>query len=389
MNDFQTLNDDVAYIETQSQGLQVQTANQKLLHSELQNLLKTLSISPSYLRPLKEASLTDVHELSQTEAVLSTLYKAMLTIDPDIWQNKKRLVDAAGEHFSVGAYADTDIGQMRAIQEKKKEYRDEARVFLMRLKDFMGEIFLKAEHKMVNNNNGVGGPRDPMKIDAMARNSFRQDLWIYNPLILFAREVSLVQWHSLINLYEQQARMPFQKDFRHNILSWRHAMRQPTGEEQELLFTHQDKEKEGESIAMAARKLTVVKRGKAVKGSSSAGLLRLATGERPTDKLEPFEVFTASLEETMNAVSDEQNFVVQYFHLNSMAGADFSDLVAAGGPEARALPDFSIKQPHDPDRMMAKKVESTMDEIYSFWPTEMEHFAESVTKADPLYVFCN
>ncbi|KAF4952450.1 hypothetical protein F66182_18445, partial [Fusarium sp. NRRL 66182] len=44
-HELSTLHDDVAFIEAQSQGLQVQTANQKLLQSELQNLLKTLSIS--------------------------------------------------------------------------------------------------------------------------------------------------------------------------------------------------------------------------------------------------------------------------------------------------------------------------------------------------------
>ena len=370
----------MGYIETQSQGLQVQTANQKLLFTELQGLLKTLSISPSYLRPLKESSLTDPEELKQTEHVLATLYKAMLTIDPDIWQNKKRLVDAAGEHFSIGAYADADIGQMRAIQEKKKEYRQEARDFLERLRDFMGKMFMSAEQKVV----GAGHDRrDSLRIDVTARNWIRQDLWIYNPLILFAREVSLSQWHALINLYEQQARTPFQKDFRQNILAWRHAMRQPTGEEQELLFTHQDKEKENESITTAARKLAVVKRGKTVKHS---GLLRLATGERPTGKLEPFEAFVGTLEETMNTISDEQNFVVQYFHLNSITSADFPDLVATDTPEERTHPDFSVKQPHDPDRMMAKKVESTMDEIYSFWPTEMGNFADAVTELDPLYV---
>jgi len=111
----------VSYIEAQSQGLQVQTANQKLLQNELQNLLKTLSISTSELRPLKEASLNNPDGLKDTENALSTLYKAMLMIDAEIGQNRKRLVDA-----SVGVYANTEIGQMRAIKEKKEEYHTAA-----------------------------------------------------------------------------------------------------------------------------------------------------------------------------------------------------------------------------------------------------------------------
>jgi hypothetical protein len=54
-HELDTLRDDVEYIEAQSQGLQVQTANQKLLQVELQGLLSTLTISPSSLRPLYEA----------------------------------------------------------------------------------------------------------------------------------------------------------------------------------------------------------------------------------------------------------------------------------------------------------------------------------------------
>ena len=346
----------------------MQTANQKLLHNELQNLLKTLSISPSYLRPLKEASLDMPDGLRETEKVLSTLYKAMLTIDPNIWQNKKRLVDAAGEQSSVGAYADTEIGQMRAIQEKKEEYRRESWSFLSRLKQFMVGALNKAEREMASRKS-----KESTNIDVAARNSFRQYLWIYNPLVLFAREVSLDEWHALINMYEQQARMPFQVDFRQNIQGWRNRMRPTSGEEQELLFTQQEKEKESEGITMAARKLTV-KRSKTMKG----------TIHRSAGKIEPYEAFEGTLEETLNTISDEQNFVVQYFHLNSISSADFPDLVAASDPGKRPLPDFSVKQPHDPDRMMAKKVESTMDEIYSFWPPEMENFAESVWRDDPL-----
>lgn len=374
----QTLNDDVAYIEAQSQGLQVQTANQKLLHNELQNLLKTLSISPSYLRPLKEASLSNPAGLQETETVLSTLYKAMLMIDSDIWQNKKRLVDAAGEHSSVGVYADTEIGQMRAIKEKKEEYRSEARFFLQRLKQFMVVAFKMAEQKMLEA--AANGHKDPMKLDSAARDWFRQELWMYNPLMLFAREVSVVEWHGLISLYEQQAKRPYQSDFRENNLAWKRAARQATGDEHEVLFTHPEKEKENESITIAARKLTV-RRGKTIKGP---GLLRLASSETQNGKLEPFEAFAGTLEETLHTISDEQNFVVQFFHLDSVINADFPDLVAAAAPEDRTHPDFTAKQPHDPDRAMAKKVEHVMDELYSFWPTDMDKLVDWAMKTDPL-----
>ncbi|KAJ5363995.1 uncharacterized protein N7496_009708 [Penicillium cataractarum] len=373
-HELNTLHDDVAYIEAQSQGLQVQTANQKLLQNELQTLLKTLSISPSDIRPLREASLTNPDGLKETETALSTLYKAMLMIDADIGQNKKRQADA-----SVGVYANTEIGQMRAIKERKGEYRQAALTFLQRLKPFMAVALKTAEQKGADA--AVGSPKDPMKLDGSARQKFREEVWRYNPLMLFAKEVSTSEWHDLVQLYEQQSKPSYQNDFRDNTLAWKKAARKPTGEEQELLFTHQEKEKEGEGITMAARKLTV-RRGKTIRAATG---LRLASSEKkPTSKVEPCEAFASGLRETLHMITDEQNFVVQFFHLDSLATADFSDLVAAASPEGRQCPDFTVKHSPDPDRQMAKRVEQIMDEIYAFWPNDLQSMVDWAVQADPM-----
>ncbi|GAT27448.1 exocyst complex component Sec3 [Aspergillus luchuensis] len=377
-HELNTLNDDVAYIETQSQGLQVQTANQKLLQNELQNLLKTLSISSDDVRALKESSLSNPDGLRDTELALSTLYKAMLMIDSDIWHNKRRLADAAGDHGSLGVYADTEIGQMRAIKEKKEEYRTHARVFLQRLKQFMAIAYKVAEQKRIDA--AANGQKDPLKLDSEARGYCRRELWQYHAVILFAREVSSGEWHALINLYEQQAKHPYQNDFRDNNLAWKKAARKPSGEEQELLFTHQEKEKESEGITMAARKLTV-RRGKTIRAAAG---LRLPSGEKQHGKLEPFEAFGGTLQETLHMISEEQNFIVYFFHLNSLSTVDFPDLVMSGAPDERRIPSFGSKQLHDPDRAMAKKVEQIMDELFAFWPTDMQNLVDWAIRADPL-----
>ncbi|KAJ5278869.1 hypothetical protein N7478_004241 [Penicillium angulare] len=375
-HELNTLHEDVSYIEAQSQGLQVQTANQKLLQTELQNLLKTLSISTSELSPLKEASLSNPDGLNETEKALSTLYKAMLMIDAEIGQNKKRLVDA-----SVGVYANTEIGQMRAIKEKKEEYRNAALEFLQqRLKQFMAMAFKMAEQKRADAN--TSATKDPMKLDGFARQQFRAEVWRYNPLMMFTKEVSMSEWHALVSLYEQQSKPSYQSEFRENNAAWKKAARKVTGDEQELLFTHQEKEKEGEGITMAARKLTV-RRGKTVRAAAG---FRLASGgeKKPKGKVEPCEAFAGTLRETLNMITDEQNFVVEFFHLNSLANVDFSDMVAAASPEGRQCPDFSAKQSHDPDRDMAKRVEHIMDEVYSFWPNDMQSMVDWAIQADPL-----
>ncbi|KAL1854625.1 hypothetical protein Plec18170_004716 [Paecilomyces lecythidis] len=378
-HELNTLNDDVAFIEAQSQGLQVQTANQKLLQNELQNLLKTLSISSNDLQPLKEASLSNPDGIKETEAVLATLYKAMLMIDSNIRQNKKRMADAAGEQGSIGVYADTEVGQMRAIREKKEEYRTEARVFLQRLKQFMSIAFKVAEQKVIDAANS--GSKDPLKLDSAARESARQDLWIYNALMLFAREVSTSEWTGIIGLYEHESKGPYQNEFRENNFAWKKAAKKPTGDEHELLFTHQEKEKESEGITTAARKLTV-RRGKTMKVGH--GLRMSLGGDKQSGKLEPCEVFAGTLQECLRAIAEEQNFIVQFFHLNSLTTVEFPDLVAGSDPERRRKPDMSARQMHDPDRDMARKVEQIMDDIYAFWPNDVQNLVDWAIKSDPL-----
>ncbi|KAL1970644.1 hypothetical protein VTN77DRAFT_4288 [Rasamsonia byssochlamydoides] len=378
-HELSTLHDDVAYIEAQSQGLQVQTANQKLLQNELQNLLKTLSISSDDLRPLKEASLSNPDGIKETETVLSMLYKAMLMIDSDIRQNKKRMADGAGDHSSVGVYADTEVGQMRAIREKKEEYRVEAGLFLQRLKQFMSVAFRVAEQKRVSAA-ANSSSKDPLKLDSTARNFARQELWMYNALMLFAREVSSTEWTAIISLYEQETKGPYQSEFRDHFSAWQKAAKKATGDAHELLFTSPEKEKESDGITTAARRLTV-RRGKTVR----TGGLRLSVSEKQSSgKLEPFEVFGGALQETLKMISEEQNFAVQFFHLTSLANTEFPDVVAASNPEDRRRPDLSVKHSHDPDRDLAKKVEQMMDGIYSFWQNDMQNLVDWVIKTEPL-----
>ncbi|KAK2744090.1 hypothetical protein FQN55_006958 [Onygenales sp. PD_40] len=380
-HELNTLADDVAYIEAQSQGLQVQTANQKLLQNELQNLLKTISISSSDLRPLREASLSSPDGIQDAELSLSTLYKAMVTIDPDIRTNQKRLADSSGDRGGVGVYANTEVGQMRAVKEKQGEYRNEAQQFLQRLKQYMGLSFKIAEQKTTD---AVASSRKPSggstKIEPGAHGPARQELWMYNALMLFAREVSEPQWAGIINLYQQQMKKPYQNEFRDNTMAWKREARKPTGDEQELLFTHQEKDREGEVLTTAARKLTV-RRGKTVR---VPGAVRSPAVDKADGKIEPYEAFAKSLDDTTQLLAEEQNFVVRFFHLNSLSSADFPDLIAGARPEDRRPPKVSVNESYDPDRDMAKRVEQVMDEIFSPWVTDIQNLADWALNGDPL-----
>jgi exocyst complex component 1 len=358
----------------------VQTANQRLLQNELQNLLRTLSISSADLLPLKEASLTNLDGVKETEAVLSTLYQAMLMIDSDVQQNKKRIADAAGVHSSISIYADNDVGQMRAIREKKEEYRTEARLFLQRLTQFMSVTFKVVEQK-ISNAVMDASSKNPLKLDNTALDYVRQELWMYNSLMLFARDVSTTEWRGIIGLYEQQVTAPYQNIFRDNYVAWKALARKTSGDEHDLLFAHHDKEKESDGITTAARKLTV-RRGKTIRVTGGP---RVSPADKQTGKIEPYETFSGILQETLKMISEEQNFIVQFFHLSSLANADFPDVVSSAAPEERRKPSLNaMNQTHDPDRERAKKVEQIVGGIYSFWPNDIQSLADWAMQGDPL-----
>ena len=186
-HELDTLRDDVEYIEAQSQGLQVQTANQKLLQVELQGLLNTLTISPTDLRALHEAPLDTDGGVESVEQALLILYKAMLKIDPDIRQNRLRQANAnPTDRSGIGVYADTELGQMRAIREKTGEYQEQVSSFLRRLSHFLVDTFRAVEQRtseiLEHDRSGAA-----FSLDRKVYDESRHHLWIHSALLLCVR----------------------------------------------------------------------------------------------------------------------------------------------------------------------------------------------------------
>lgn len=401
-HELNTLADDVAHIEAQSQGLQVQAANQKLLQNELQNLLQMISISPEELAPLQDGTINTIDGLKATEGALSTLYKAMVTIDPEIRSNQKRMAE---NNTNVGGtlavYADAEIGQMRAVKEKKGKYRNDAHKFLLRLKTTMDLSFRTANKKTVDSR-GRQPVRTSMEFtttNSGAHDTARQELWMYNGLMLFAREVNTAAWLSIIQLYQEQIRPLYQVEVSDNVEIWKRGARKPTEQERDQLsFSHSQQEKEPtsavdaggmgltegitgitEGLTTAARRLTI-RRPKSMK----AGLRARPSLPKIAGSIESFEAFSGVLDDTAKLVSEEQNFIVKFFHLSSLSTVDFPDLVAMSPPEKRRTPDVWTSLSFDPDRDMASKVEHIMEDIFSPWVNELQALAEWTTKTEPI-----
>lgn len=378
-HELDTLHDDIEYIEAQGQGLQVQTANQKLLQKEMESLLKTLTISSGDLRALQSAPIDSHDGVQAIEQSLTLLYRAMLTIDPDIRQNKLRQASSSNRS-GVGVYADTEIGQMRAVRQKKDEYKEESLMFMNRYNQFMKSMFSNAKRRVSEENISTNSSTSLVSMNLKANTASRQELWLYNPIMLFVREVNQYEWSLLIRNYEIVFKENYSDQFRDYAMAMRKNARRPAGEEQEILFTHQEKEKAEESLtSTAARKLTV-KRNRTVKTSA----LRQSIGGKQEGRPEAWNIFSTVLEQQASAIAEEQNFIVQFFHLDSQSNTDFADVVQSRSPSQRKLPNLQSKQSYDPDRDMAKIVQNTTEGIYSFWTLEMQSLVEWVLKLDQM-----
>lgn len=380
-----SLNDDIAFIEAQSQGLQVQTANQRLLQSELEQLVDTISITSDQLEPLRRAPIGKVKGLAAIEMSLVLLYKALITIDPTFIKGSRS--STAGDLNKItsnSGFGNSELASMQALQEKKDRYLNEGAMFLDRLKKHMditfGAAFLQTKDALANIDRTA---MPSTRANVEAHDAGRTMLWMLSPLILFAKEIDRASWDALLRMYQNQAGLIYQDEIRDNILSWKRFARKPTGDEQDLLFTTQ--EKETESITGAARKLTVKRSQTLARG------LRAASGDKEhkankaqDGKLFAFDVFSKVLEDIGPVLLTEQNFVTEFFHATSTDSVDFPEAVSLAPPGERRGPNLWVRKQFEADRAMAKRVADVMEDIFSFWPTEIQTLVDWAIKADPL-----
>lgn len=390
----QTLNEDIAYIEAQSQGLQVQTSNQKLLKAELQSLLETISISSSQLQSLREASIESTRGLEQIETSLVLLFKAMVTIDPALGATTARTSEEGSlPSGKPGGFGTSEISSMRVLQEKKDIYRTECMMFLRRLRPFLQVKFGAAidETKKVLERERVSTltrRTATSKLDPRHHDLARNVLWRYSPLVLFAREVDRAEWEEIMRSYEIVTKPIYREEFGDARSAWQRNARKPTGDENEILFTSQI-EKQTEGLATTARKLTVKRSqtlAKSLRSPISENSSKSSIDKIQDGRINPYEVVGGILDEAIPLIIMEQNFVVEFFHVSSFDLQDFPESVNSATPEMRHGNELRKPKPMDPNRDLAKKVIQSMEELYSFFPSEIENLVNWAIATDSLQV---
>ncbi|KAF7545767.1 hypothetical protein G7Z17_g8919 [Cylindrodendrum hubeiense] len=378
-----TLSDDIAYIEAQGQGLQVQTANQKLLKKELESLLETCAITANDLDALKVAPLDNVRGLEDVENALVTLFKAMKKMDPSLSGDLNSAVDGTMDSDQTHGL-NSDYGHMRIVREKKEMYVQESEFFMRRLKDFMTKQFDAAFNETKLAMEGALS----RKVDSNHHDVGRDVLWKYHPLMLYARDVDLDNWNTVIQVYQDKSQPVYRVEFQNVVAVWRKNARKLTGEEAELLFSSQAEKHQEGGVATTARKLTVKRSqtlARALRSPLADGGNRTPV-EKPTSDSRslPYEVFAGVMDDLLPLVQMEQNFVVDFFHATTLEQIDFPDSVAASAPRDRRGGDLKRPRLMEPDRELARRVTRAMEVIFTFLEAELLRLMEWVIGQDPL-----
>lgn len=372
-----TLNEDIAFIEAQSQGLQVQTANQKILHTELQNLVHTISITPDQLAALEQGSFES--DMDMIEGNLVLLYQAMLTIDPTVKSANSLAQNRASRNDNPEV---PELASMHALQEKRDMYLEESDRFCQRLVSKLGSAFDVSLGQAIPTllKPSASGRSAPWNLHPAACNAARAGLWLYSPLILYTKEVNQPAWRHLLNTYTDIARPLYLTVFKTALDSHKKNVRPSTGDEADVLFTTVEKET-SDGLGSTTRKLTMKRSQTLAKRSGSGEKAKMLQAGRQT----PGEAFAEMLQEWAPTLAMEQNYVVELFHATSLENLDFVDAVQSSPPEQRRGPaDLLMPRIVEPDRSVADNVQRAMQTIFEFWPIELLKLVEQSTSTDPI-----
>lgn len=303
------------------------------------------------------------------------LYKALQTIDPTLLGK-----DISGTH---GRKDEQALSNMKALQEKRSLYLQEAQEFLARLRSYAEPTFAMAFQKAKENLGRNSTSSRTSQQDVTAHDLARGSLWPLRPLMVFAEEIDRRAWEDIIAIYVTQARNTYQTELSEMVAQWKKGTRRSGGEEQDALFTAQ--EKEGDGLTGTARRLTVKRSQTLARITRSAAADKRAAINRNQENKQPFEAFTGALEETVPLIFTEQNFIVDFFYSHSLESADFAEVVSTSRPnERRGTNLLAPRRLIENNRAMSQKLLGLMEGLFPTYPNELQSLMAWAMEADPL-----
>lgn len=354
-----TVSDHIKHIESQSQGLQVETANQKSLVEEISRVLSSITISESDLDILKGrgGNLESNEGLENIERSLVNLYRALKSMRDETTH-------------------DTDRG-MSAMRSKNTEYIQESSAFLARLSQYLQ---IKFQAALLPKEVLSVSKTDPSRVLDGHENGFMM-LVPYASLILYSRQIDPNRHAEYMRTYAAAAKGSWHDAILNFAGQWREQARKATPEENDMIFTTaKDQQALGNARnATLKRSNTLAKQIKAV----AAPKTDKDVGD---SKLPASEVFRIILDNLALLLANEQNFLVSFFHLSSFGAYEYPDYVELDGKSRITIESLDDHKPTEPNRTLAKERYILMESIFGWLNNDLSSLVDHFAKLDPIQV---
>ncbi|CAG8443657.1 2576_t:CDS:10 [Dentiscutata erythropus] len=322
--------EDIHHIESQNRGLQVQTANQKALLSELDRLIQTISIPDHVIKILRQESMDTPQGIENIE------------------QAAKQLKLAIDTPF------DKSIQEMKAIQEKIESYKYHAKNFCSRFCEYMRMMFQFQADTLMNDKSR--GPRHN-NLTIQSHDYITSNLSKYGTLSLWVKEMDPNRH------LDVQSEPIYKKETKEYLQQMRH------------LLSKRDLAEEATYVFSAANAHS--NRSSLFSFDSTKQALEFKDNNNNSGKIPLEESFNHCLRTIVPLVSNEQKFMADFFHLAKKDSK--SSLYDSEG--------FLKDLDDDESEIMHKKLlYEHMEKLFDFLPDELCVFIDYGCKLDAVQI---
>ncbi|KAK4053149.1 hypothetical protein OIV83_001884 [Microbotryomycetes sp. JL201] len=331
------MTDDIAHIEGQNRGLQVQTSNQRVLLAEIDNLMSTIHIPEADLVALSQESLESQQGVERLEKAVVSVYKALLS-------TRDRDMAAANEHVA--------------------EYRAKAAQFAKRTFDFLTVMFKFQIDQVLNPKEGSRS-----KSSLPSHSKLEDFLGRYCGIMLFIKEMDRGFYQQICATYFKAMGDLYKQEISDLLLHLRGQIRKATDEELEASFTVKE--------SPTLRQQSMRRAGTLVRGPGEKDSKR-----EKDSKLLGSDAFARALQQIVPHVIREQTFVSDFLNVNPPeTSVTFADYMALETFFRRGAMKGLIEQPSK-----LNDIKAAMEVIFSWLDNEIKDFIDQVLLRDSIQI---
>lgn len=380
-----SFSDQISHIEGQGQGLQVQTRNQKVLWTELSNIIHTVSLPSEALKILSSYNLQSNKDLSVIENVLVDLYRAVKAVR----SSSNNTIDESGE----------SLGNMRALKEKRHIYEQAATDFMQKFKMTVdarvSAAVSEAENRIAPLN---GSTTDPVLFTI--EEGVYKGLVPLAAVILFVKNIDELNYFSILRSYETQVKAYYEDVTKAYFAKWVRQIGKINSNTDNLFLSRDDGHAGYPNGGGAG---SSVAGGGTIGGGSIGGgskLIRSQTlakmkphSDRGVDRsnsisssspvhihadssdlsllMKPSAVRSSvikAIQAVRSLIIKEQVILIEVYHLSSFSGTRFPDYVKAHSLAQRRIEAGNLTEKIygiDADRLKAQDLLNLMTGIFS------------------------